>query len=226
VNNGMITLGKGSGDLNLILLQPKQKSRALHNEATVTKVLMDRLGKSHEDDVATYEKLFKGKNSKNMKRLRIKVDFITPFFHYSGVSLQTIVDTGNKDIGAMDFVEAHPLSSCSRGGRRVMLVSEYPLSRSITPVWIVSGPDEEGEKERPDLTRLLVQPTEVEVRNTQVIFVTPAQPNLHCLPPLHTIKLAVTRADDGHLSNQFPWTFEAHEWGNCLQCDWDVDGMR
>ena len=43
-----------------------------------------------------------------MKRVRIRVDFYSGESHLTAVSPQTIIDTGNKDIGAMDFVDAHP----------------------------------------------------------------------------------------------------------------------
>ena len=41
--------------------------------------------------------------------------------HYSVFS-QTIVDSGNKDIGAMDFVDAGPLASCEKGNRTVSAI--------------------------------------------------------------------------------------------------------
>ena len=165
-----IKLSKKRGDLNLILLQPKQRSRASINEATVTKVLMDRLGITCEDSVMPYEKMFKGKNAKNMKRVRIKVDFITAKNHHTTVSAQTIIDTGNKDIGAMDFVDAHPQKSCSRGGRKVILISEYNLCKDIRPVFLIYTEDQTtgDEEERPDLEHFLVQPQDCEIRNTQV----------------------------------------------------------
>ena len=108
-----VVLGKRRGQLNLILLQPKQRSRAQDAEATVTKVLMDRLEIDDEQEVAGFEKFFKGKNSKNLKRVRLKVDFLSETVDLSVVSRQTIVDSGNKDIGAMDFVDAGPLRSAA-----------------------------------------------------------------------------------------------------------------
>ena len=38
------------------------------------------------------------------------------------VTSQTIVDSGNKDIGAMDFVDAGPLASCEKGNRTVSVI--------------------------------------------------------------------------------------------------------
>ena len=228
------TLGmsKRREDLNLILLQPKQRTRASDGEATITKVLMDRLGISGLEDetaILPYEKLFKGKNAKNMKRMRIKVDFIQDEYLSYAISSETLIDTGNKDIGAMDFVDAHPLSSCSRGGRTVMLLSEYNLAKDIGPVFLVYTPNSNtGEdEERQDLEHLLVQPSDIEVRNTQVLFKTPAQTRLAELPWPHKLKLAVRRSGDGHLSGQrFDWNFQEHQDGSCLECDWGVDEYR
>lgn len=192
---------------------------------------MDRLGISgveSETTILPYEKLFQGRNAKNKKRMRIKVDFIQDEHHSYSISSETIIDTGNKDIGAMDFVDAHPLSSCSRGGRTVMMLSEYNLSREIGPVFLIYtlDPDTGKEEEREDLEHLLVQPSDIEVRNTQVIFKTPAQTRLAELPWPHTLKLAVRRFGDGNLSGQrFDWSFREHLDGSCLECDWGVDEL-
>ena len=137
MESNTITLGRKRGQLNLVLLQPKQGSRAQKAEATVTKVLMDRLNNHDEGVISAFERLYKGKNSKNLKRLRLKVDFITDTFQYSVISPQTIVDSGNKDIGAMDFVDAHPRKSCTNGNRMIIIISEYNLSKDITPIFQV-----------------------------------------------------------------------------------------
>jgi len=71
------------------------------------------------------EKLFKGINSNNLKRLRLKIDLFAEDFHFSAISTWTIVDTGSKDIGAMDIIDAHSLLSCVRGSRTIMKISEY-----------------------------------------------------------------------------------------------------
>eukprot|EP00090_Calanus_glacialis_P004160 TRINITY_DN13074_c0_g1_i1.p1 TRINITY_DN13074_c0_g1~~TRINITY_DN13074_c0_g1_i1.p1 ORF type:complete len:370 (-),score=71.49 TRINITY_DN13074_c0_g1_i1:116-1225(-) len=227
-----ITLGRKRGQLNLVLLQPKQKSRAQKAEATVTKVLMDRLKTNDEEVIAKYEKLYKGKNSKNLKRLRLKVDFYTDTFQYSVISPQTIVDSGNKDIGAMDFVDAHPRKSCTNGNRLIIIISEYNLSKDITPIFQIFTTDSiSGEKQRPDLEQFLVQPEEnenrIEIRNTQITFRTPRQPMLQRIREEYTLKLAVRRNGDGYISStKFNFEYEQHVSGNCLECDWDIDFLK
>jgi len=227
-----ITLGRKRGQLNLVLLQPKQKSRAQKAEATVTKVLMDRLKTNDEAVISKYERLYKGKNSKNLKRLRLKVDFYTDTFQYSVISPQTIVDSGNKDIGAMDFVDAHPQKSCTNGGRLIIIISEYNLSKDITPIFQIFTSDSiNGEIHRHDLDQYLVQPEEnesrIEIRNTQITFRSPAQPMLQRIREDFTLKLAVRRNGDGYISStKFNFEYEPHVAGNCLECDWDVDMLK
>lgn len=232
MKDNVITLGRKRGQMNLVLLQPKQKSRAQKAEATVTKVLMDRLKTNDEEIIGKYERLYKGKNSKNLKRLRLKVDFYTDSFQYSVISPQTIVDSGNKDIGAMDFVDAHPRKSCTNGNRLIIIVSEYNLSKDTTPIFqVFTTNPTSGETQRPDLEQFLVQPEEndssIEIRNTHIIFRTPKQPRIHMIRENYTLRLAVKRNGDGYISNKkFDFEYESHVDGNCLECDWDIDMLK
>lgn len=228
LQDNKVVLGKRRGQLNLILLQPKQRSRAQDAEATVTKVLMDRLEIDDEQEVAGFEKFFKGKNSKNLKRVRLKVDFLSETVDLSVVSRQTIVDSGNKDIGAMDFVDAGPLRSCTKGNRLVVVASEYVLSKDIVPMFQVYSLDQDGLQmvHRPDLELRLRQPSEFEVRNTMILLTTPPQPDLDTVlaAPGAVMKLAVRRRGDGYIcSKKFDFSYEPHTEGNCLHCDWEVD---
>ena len=43
----------------------------------------------------------------------------------AGGTSKGITDTGSKTVGALDVKEAHPLISCERGGRKVIMVSEF-----------------------------------------------------------------------------------------------------
>ena len=59
-----------------------------------------------------------------------------------------------------------------------------------------------------------------------MLFQTPAQTMLENLPKPHKLKLVVRRFGDGHISTTaFEWKFEKHVDGNCLECDWNVDGV-
>ena len=40
------------------------------------------------------------------------------------------------------------------------------------------------------------------------------------------MKHHTNRSGDGHISTTaFEWKFEKHIDGNCLECDWNVDGV-
>eukprot|EP00092_Neocalanus_flemingeri_P013332 GFUD01014373.1.p1 GENE.GFUD01014373.1~~GFUD01014373.1.p1 ORF type:complete len:720 (+),score=156.72 GFUD01014373.1:162-2321(+) len=225
VDGNSIVLGRKRGQLNLILLQPKQQARAKQTEATVTKVLADRLQKGKEK-IEMYEQFFKKKNAKNLKRVRLRVDFYKENGTHCGYSIspQTIVDTGNKEIGSMDFYDATPHKSCIRGGRKIIMVSEYNLAKDVSPIFEVY--DDFGEP-RPELDQFLSQPTDFNRRNQTIIFITPPQPRLHEITENlnnWTIKLLAKRKGDGYKSNKmFNFRYIDHEFNSCPFCDYKVD---
>ena len=227
VQGNTITLGRKRGELNLILLQPKQQARAKASEATVTKVLADRLQTNCPEKIEEYEKFFKKKNAKNVKRIRIRVDFYTENGENCGTSISVpIIDTGNKEIGSMDFYDANPHKSCVRGGRKVIMVSEYNLDKNVSPIFQVY---DEQDQHHPELDELLVQPNTDEyiLKNQTIIFLTPNQPRLAEIQENlsnYKIKLLAKRKGDGYTSNKmFNFRYIEHEFNNCPFCDFKVD---
>ena len=64
----------------------------------------------------------------------------------------------------------------------------------------------------------------LEIRNTQITFKTPKQPNLHQIQESFILKLAVRRNGDQYISgSKFDFNYEKHVPGNCLECDWNID---
>ena len=59
----------------------------------------------------------------------------------------------------MDFIDAHPLETCLRGGeRRVWMASEYNLSRDVVPIFQVFTLDSQDRlQHRPDLEEFIQQ---------------------------------------------------------------------
>lgn len=223
-DDNIINLGRRRGDLNLVLLQPKQKTRAKEEEATVTKVLMDRLRNNDPDLIAEYEKLYKGKNIKNMKKVRIRVVFFCESFQCEAVSPQCIIDTGNKEIGAMDLVDCIPRKSCVNGKRKIIIVSEYILSRDVAPIFQVFRREGETWSQAPEYERLLIQPSnpdsKVEVKKLQIIFDSPPQPNLRLIPEDCEIWVAVKRKGDGQVTDKKFQFFYLPCWPDqCMFCD-------
>merc|ERR1719481_268525 len=121
---------------------------------------MDRLNIEDGPLLQKYEKLFKGKNIRNLKKLRIQARFFNNSFDKTVLSDQEIIDTGNKDIGAMDFLDMHPRKSCEKGGRQIIIVSEYNLSKDVVPIFEVYINNHQTLERAPSLDRLLVQPSE------------------------------------------------------------------
>jgi len=223
-----IVLGRKKEELNLILLQPKQQSRAKPTEATITKVLADRLQTEYREKIEMYEEFFKKKHAKNLKRVRLRVDFYNENGDHCGhsVSPQTIIDTGNKEIGSMDLYDATPLKSCAKGGRKIIMVSEYNLAKGVWPIFQVH--DESG-NHIPFLDKFLDQPAtnQISLKNQTIIFLTPAQPKLQEIESHlknFSIKLLAKREGDGYTSNkEFTFKYIDHKFNGCPYCDFKVD---
>ena len=224
VHSNRIILGSSKGHLNLVFLKPKRSGC----DATIGKVLADRLAIADEQQVTDYVNQFTGKRgSNNLIRIRIKVSF----FNSSGkliassVSPQTVVDNGSKKIGCMDMYDAWPRRSCSLGGRKVIMVSEYELADDVEPKFEVF--DSAG-NQRPSVEEFLVQPvntpTTMTVTNTTIIFLTPAQPNLRRIRESigeFSLKLVARRRSDGLTSRAFNFHYVEHN----EICDHTVDSQ-
>jgi len=225
VKGNSITLNGKKGNLNLILLQPKKKARAKPNETTITKVLADRLGTDCAQTIEMYEKIFNNANS--LKRICLKVDFWTEDGQHCGSDVSApIVDTGNKAIGSMDFYDATPHKSCVLGGRKVIMVSEYTLDKSVSPIFQVY---DQHDQHQPEFDQFLVQPLKdkINLKNQTIIFITPRQPMLAKIGEYlenYKIKLLAKRLGDGYTSpKMFNFRYIEHQINNCPFCDHKVD---
>jgi len=229
VHDNTITLGKRNQELNLIIVQPKQRSRADAEEATVTKVISHRLQTKgipySSETLNKLEKCFKGaKFGKNMKQVKLKVDFTdhqTDELIAFNISEETIGDYTNKHIGPLDLADANPLKSCMQGGRKVIIVSEQNLPKGVEPMFQIWS----GGIERTDLEKYITQPSDIQVRPDSIIFLTPPQlqlPSIDCKNL--TLTLAVRRTEDGHISDKkFPFHYEHHNLDECYFCHGNLD---
>ena len=52
---------------------------------------------------------------------------------------ETIKDTGNKNSGAMDLHDVSAQRSCTRGGRKIFMESEYSLTKDVFQVYDEAG---------------------------------------------------------------------------------------
>jgi len=223
LHGNRIILGSSKGHLNLVFLKPKRS----FCDATISKVLANRLGITDEEQVTKYTNHFTGKKgSNNLIRIRLKVTFFSSSGEEIGsaVSPQTVVDNGSKRIGCMDMYEAWPRRSCALGGRKVIMVSEYELADDVEPKFEVY--DSAG-NQRPSVEdEWLVQPVNTSatmtVTNTTIIFLTPAQPNLRRIRESigeFSLKLVARRRSDGLTSRTFNFQYVEHT----EKCDHLVD---
>lgn len=233
LDNNEICLGGKRGQLNMVILTPKQDARAkdAHSEdATVGRVLHNRATQKNKSKIAEMCKLFKNPNF--MKKVNLKVRFYAKKCEKwvevcSDESKHSIIDIGSKDIGALEIHDVNPLKSCSRGGRKVMMISEYDLAEGTLPVFQLW----DGSRRALELEHLLHQPEQqhpsqprtMSIRKNTIIFLTPAQPNLFKLNPNIKIKLTLRRSGDGQIANNaFYFTYTEHP-GLCLYCDNHLD---
>jgi len=209
-----IVLGGKRGQLNLIALQPKQDGRAKCDEATLSRVLSNRLGTEDKNLIDSVENLFKKKNSSNLKMFRIRADFYNVHGYHLGSTIsETIKDTGNKQSGAMDLHDVSVQRSCTRGGRKVFMESEYSLAKDVLPVFQVY---DEYENHLPEDDKRLTQPSgrEIKVRNNAIHIITPQQPEdvIDDLMNFNkTIFLLFKRESDGYCSpNKVKFQYDPH----------------
>ena len=146
----------------------------------------------------------------------------------SAISLP-ISDTASKAHGAMDMRDATPLVSCSRGGRKVVMVSEFPLARDVQPRFQLY--DRAGTRLKEAEDEIINQPGSdgeraVEVLKETIVFITPGQTHAErILREDWQIQLTARRASDGLVSKKkFPFQFLPHDYYKpCIFCHLSVD---
>ena len=224
----VVTLGKDSTQLNLIILSPKTEKRASGEEVSLSTILASRLDNRRE---VLEQALAHYKNSTYQKQVRLKVELFPMDSNQSissAISLP-ISDTASKAHGAMDMRDATPLVSCSRGGRKVVMVSEFPLARDVQPRFQLY--DRTGTRLKEAEDEILNQPGSdgeraVEVLKETIVFITPGQAHAErILREDWQIQLTARRASDGLVSKKkFPFQFLPHDYYNpCIFCHLSVD---
>jgi len=224
VKDNKIILSRKCNNLNLIIVQPKQRCRADAVEATLTKVIANRLQETGQEvSDAAVSKLVKcfigAKLNKNMKQIKLKVDFRDLFTNELVASCETvdpIYDYRNMHIGPLDLVDATPLKTCMEGGRKSVIVSEQTLPKDVQPIFQIW----QGDIQRNDLEGYLNQPHDVQVRQNSIIFIAPPQYSLNGIDwTKFTLKLAVRRHSDKYISTKnFTFRYVPHRSQSCMYC--------
>ena len=226
-----IGLGREAGQLKLIILSPKTEKRASGEEVSLTTILATRL---EPDQVPQAVQLYTGRNSANLKRVRLRLEV---FREDTGellgaASSLPISDTASKAHGALDLRDATPLLSCARGGRKVVLVSEFSLAADVEPRFQLLGAD--GARAAAAEEALVRQPGEqaartVEVLRETIVFLTPEQPHAErLLAEGWRLELVARRRSDGRVSRaRFPFHYLPHDYYKpCPFCELGVDGLE
>jgi len=212
-----IHLGDGDKMLNVLVLKNNTDARsAADNDEhlTLKKMIETRVpeDKEKQNKLAEYFRS-KKKEIDYRSQLRIKVDVFDEnnMLLASGIS-ERIVNTESGRIGAFKFYDATPLISCTEGGVKIVMISEFPLITDIEPqfqLWEFGdhGARVDAKKEE----QLLNQPKEVNKVQNTIIFISPPQPNyLQIMAQNYQIKLVAVRKSDKMESNSFEFVYENH----------------
>ena len=112
-----------------------------------------------------------------------------------------ISNTDAKQYGALQLFDVNPRKCCVRGGRKVMVISKFPLDSEVRPelqLWR-NGERLEGG------TEALQQATDVVLPNPYtVVFLSPAQSELGD----GEVRLVLVRGKDGQESNSYSFRYE------------------
>ena len=157
ISNNTIELGGKTG-LNIIAIKPLQKgTKAKEDVATISRVLADQLG---TESISEILESFTGTNNPNLKKFRLKAEFHSLGSLVETATSDTIIDTGDRNVGAMEIQNVIPQKSGVAGGSEVCMISEFPLASDVIPVFRVvnsegqSCPEWEGRINQPDETQL------------------------------------------------------------------------
>jgi len=223
-----LKIGKDAGELNMIILIPKTEKRANVNDVSLNKLLHSRTSNAAVQE--TLSMSYRGKNSVNLKKVKLKVevfDLDTGTLLGSDIS-QAISDTASKAHGAMDLHDATPLRSCARGGRKVVLLAEFGLAKDVEPKFQLY--DSQGVRLLEEEETLLRQPqmTDTSIMRESIVFITPPQPQAETIRSRgYKVRLVARRSSDGYVSKKkFDFDYLPHDYYDpCFFCQEDPDNI-
>ena len=207
-----IDLGEEDTKLNVIILKFNTEARSGNDndQLTLKKMIEKRI--KDPGDIGKLMECFssKSKTVDNKHKMRIKVDIYNKAndeILASHIS-DTIINTESIRVGAFQMHDVTPRASCSQGGRKIVMISEFQTS-DFLPRFQLWGPDgriEEGEE-----VCLLQQPETVNKVQNVVIFISPKQPHLkNIIAKEYQVKLVAVRTSDNVESKPFDFKYVAH----------------
>lgn len=195
---------------------------------------LNKLLHSRTSSAAVLETLslsYRGKNSVNLKKVKLKVevfDLDTGLFLGSDIT-KAISDTASKAHGAMDLHDVTPLRSCARGGRKVVMLAEFGLAKDVEPkfqLYDSLGATRLLEEEE----SLLRQPqtTDISIMRESIVFISPPQPQAETIRSRgYKVRLVARRKSDGYVSKKkFDFDYIPHDYYDpCFFCHENPDNV-
>jgi len=223
-----LKIGKDAGELNMIILIPKTEKRANVNDVSLNKLLHSRT--SNAAVLETLSLSYRGKNSVNLKKVKLKVevyDLDTGRLLGSDIT-KAISDTASKAHGAMDLHDVTPLRSCATGGRKIVMLAEFGLAKDVEPKFQLY--DSHGIRLLEEEENLLRQPqmTDTSIMRESIVFITPPQPQAEYIRSRgYKVRLVARRSSDGYVSKKkFDFDYIPHDYYDpCFFCYENPDNI-
>ena len=216
-----ITLDGQHSSLHLALIQLKTEHKARGEELHLDHFLEHRV-----QSVETRKIL---QDVRGRSKVKIRLEIFDKHGKLRGSTLSGVITNSSSSIcGPLNIHDVTPLKSCSRGGRKIIIISEFVLARDVRPTFQLH--DKDGKHLIDQEEEMLTQPNEEKIskRRGTITFVTPSQDKADSIMlKKYLIRLVLKRQSDGVISTNKP-IFEIipHDFydGVCLLCDYDLDG--
>ena len=221
LEGNMISLDGRLSSLHLALIMLKTEHKARGENLHLDQFLLHQV---HSEEV---RRALQNPRERNIARIKLEVfDARNTIIGvaYSG----PIMNSSSSLCGPLGIRDVTPLKSCARGGRKIIIISEFTLAKDVRPRFQLYSPL--GIRLIKTEETMLAQPIEEELsvgRNT-ITFLTPMQSKAdEIMLNRFTVRLALERQSDGVTSPNNPtFSVTPHDFhqGVCLLCDYDVDG--
>ena len=213
--NRKIHLGKDSDKLKVKILYPKTEARSTEGDVTVKEMLKERGFPPVPELVMEF---CEGPNKKNLKECKLLVDIQVPREGDNWTTIGRGLSSTIKDSKSLlDIHDFSPNVSCSRGGSKIIMVSESSLAKDVIPEFqLWNGETGRRIEDKEEERRLLNNKIDnIRVQPGWLRFPTPAQPKLEeILSKGYKFKLVAKRPSDGAISRAFDFTYRVHD--SCL----------
>ena len=216
-----ISLDGRQASLHLALILLKTEHKARGEDLHLDQFLLHQV---HSEEV---RRILQNPRERNIARIKLEVfDAKNTIIGvaYSG----PIINSSSSLCGSLDIRDVTPLKSCARGGRKIIIISEFTLAKDVRPRFQLYSPL--GIRLIKTEETMLEQPIEEEIsvgRNT-ITFLTPMQNKAdEIMLNRFTVRLVLERQSDGVTSQNNPkFSITPHDFyqGVCLLCDYDIDG--